>query len=162
MAIEQLPKRIKFMDKALQRGGKMKSKKEKVSEVKEDTSKVESETKNPLLIFFVGLVLLAVGLFLLSKRVVVQTQWYSWGFGAFRMPSGTVVLPFFIGLIWYFVDKKSIPAKIIMTIGAILIFVTIILSVHIHFVTTDLFDYILILILVGSGSGMLLRTLFKK
>jgi len=36
------------------------------------------------------------------------------------------------------------------------------MSVRLPFVTTSLYDYILIFGMIGSGSGLLLRVLFKK
>lgn len=36
------------------------------------------------------------------------------------------------------------------------------MSVRINFVTTSMFDYILIFGMTAAGSGLLLKTLFKK
>ncbi len=73
-----------------------------------------------------------------------------------------VTIPLIIGIIWYFFNSKSIIPKIIITLSVIFIIVTIIMSVRINFVTTSMFDYILIFGMVGAGSGLLLKTLFKK
>lgn len=132
-----------------------------------DNKSVSGENKkekcgNDLLLFFVGIVLLAVGLFMLSKRVVVHSSWYTWRIGNFDLASGTVVIPLIIGIIWYFVKPKSLIPKIVIILGLIFIVVTIIMSVRINFVTTSLFDYILILGMAAAGSGLLLRTVFKK
>ena len=112
--------------------------------------------------FFVGLILLAVGLFMLSKRVVVHSSWYMWRIGSFQLASGTVVIPLIIGVIWYFVNPKSLISKIIIILGIIFIVVTIIMSVSINFVSTSLYDYILILVMAAAGSGLLLRAVFSK
>ena len=42
------------------------------------------------------------------------------------------------------------------------IIATIIMSIRISFVTTSMFDYIIIMGLAAAGSGLLLKTLFKK
>ena len=117
---------------------------------------------NDLLQFFIGVILLAVGLFWLSKRVMVHSSWYIWRIGGFDLSSGAVTIPLIIGIIWYFFNSKSIVPKIIIVLGIIFIVVTIILSVHINFMATSLFDYILIFGMAAAGSGLLLKTLFKK
>ena len=117
---------------------------------------------NELLQFFIGVILLGAGLFMLSKRVMVHSSWYIWRIGEFDLSSGTVTIPLIIGIIWYFFNSKSIIPKIIITLSVIFIVITIIMSVRINFVTTSLFDYILIFGMAAAGSGLLLKTLFKK
>ena len=78
------------------------------------------------------------------------------------MSSGTITIPLIIGIIWYFVNTKSIGAKILITLSVIFIVVSIIMSVQINFVTTSMFDYILMFGMAAAGSGLLLRTVFKK
>jgi hypothetical protein len=120
------------------------------------------EEGNDALYFFLGIILLAAGLFMLSKRVMVHSSWYIWSFGGFDLSSGTVTIPLIIGIIWYFVKPKSVIPKIIITLGVVFIIVAIIMSIRINFVTTSMFDYILIFGMAAAGSGLLLRTVFKK
>ena len=101
--------------------------------------------------FFIGIILLAVGLFILSKRVMIQSSWHVWRIGSFGISSGFVTIPLIIGVIWYFYNSKSIWPKIIITLG-----------VSINFVTTSMFDYVIMFGMIGAGSGVLLKTLFKK
>ncbi len=117
---------------------------------------------NELLQFFIGVLLLGAGLFMLSKRVMVHSSWYIWRIGGFDLSSGTVTIPLIIGIIWYFVNNKSIAAKILIVLSIVFIVVSIIMSVRINFVTTSMFDYILIFGMVAAGSGLLIKTLFKK
>lgn len=117
---------------------------------------------NELLQFFIGIILLGAGLFMLSKRVMVHSSWYIWKVGGFDLSSGTITIPLIIGIIWYFIDSKSIIPKIIITLSVIFIVISIIMSVRINFVTTSMFDYILIFGMAAAGSGLLLKTLFKK
>ena len=116
---------------------------------------------NPLQ-FFIGILLLGAGLFMLSKRVMVHSSWYLWRIGSFDLSSGTVVIPLIIGIIWYIADPKSVVSKIIITLGVIFIVATIIMSVKISFVTTSMFDYVLILGMAAAGSGLLLKNVFAK
>lgn len=118
--------------------------------------------KDDALDFFIGLILLGAGLFMLSKRVVVHSGWYGWRIGNFDLSTGTVTIPLIIGIIWYFFNSESIVPKIIITLGVIFIVVSIIMSVRINFVATSLFDYILIFGMAAAGSGLLLRGTFRK
>lgn len=117
---------------------------------------------NELLQFFIGIVLLGAGLFMLSKRVMVHSSWFIWSIGGFDLSSGTVIIPLIIGIIWYCINSKSMIPKIIITLSIIFIVLTIIMSVRINFVPTSLFDYILMFVMVAAGSGLLLKTLFWK
>ena len=131
---------------------------------KEKTSK-EGKFKltiNDPLLFLIGVALLAAGLFMLSKRVIVHSSWYAWRIGGFNLPSGTVIIPFIIGVIWYFYNPKSIAAKVIIMLSILFIVLTIIMSVSINFMATSMFDYILIFTMSAAGIGIILRTIFKK
>lgn len=132
----------------------------KNNEVSEINNNKSSE--NDLLYFFLGVVLLGVGLFMLSKRVMVHSSWYIWRIGGFDLSSGTVTIPLIIGIIWYFANSKFVFPKIIITLSVIFIVLSIIMSVRINFVTTSLFDYILIIGMASAGAGLLLRTTFRK
>ena len=112
---------------------------------------------NPLLELVIGIVLLAAGLFMLSKRVMVHTGWYTWRIGGFDISSGTVIIPLIIGVIWYFYNPKSKLSKIIIGLGVLFIVLSIIMSVSINFVTSSMFDYILILGMIAAGCGLLLK-----
>ena len=124
-------------------------------------NKNESEA-NDALYFIVGLILLAAGLFMLSKRVMVHSSWYVWRFGGFDLSSGTVTIPLIIGIIWYFFNSKSIFPKIIITLSVIFLILSIIMGIRINFVTTSLFDYILIFGMAAAGAGLLLRCMFRN
>ncbi len=135
---------------------------EEINNMRNNSSSSSSSGSNDLLQFFLGIVLLAAGLFMLSKRVLVHSSWYTWRIGSFDLSSGTVTIPLIIGIIWYFFNNKSIIPKVIITLSVILIVITIIMSVRINFVTTSLFDYILIFGMAAAGAGLLLKALFKK
>lgn len=143
------------------------TKEEKTISEELNDMKVPKETSkesggNELLQFFIGVILLGAGLFMLSKRVMVQSGWYTWRIGSFSLSSGTITIPLIIGIIWYFFNNKSIGAKILTTLSVIFIVVSIIMSVRIHFVATSMFDYVLMFGMAAAGSGLLLKTLFKK
>lgn len=141
---------------------KNKSISEELNDLKVPKQDKKQSDNNELLQFFIGIILLGAGLFMLSKRVMVHSSWYVWRIGGFDLSSGTVTIPLIIGIIWYFFNSKSIIPKIIITLSVIFIVVSIIMSVRINFVTTSMFDYILIFGMAAAGSGLLLKTLFKK
>lgn len=120
------------------------------------------EEENPLLEMIIGIVLLSSGLFMLSRRVIVHTGWYTWRIGTFSLSSGTIVIPLIIGIIWYFYNPKSILSKIIMGLGAIFIVLSVIMSVSINFMATSMFDYILIIGMIAAGCGLLLKYFTRK
>ena len=119
-------------------------------------------SKNDTLYFFLGVILLAVGLFWVSKRVIVHSSWYTWRIGNFNLSSGLVTVPLIIGIIWYFMNPKSKISKYVITLGALFIVATIIMGISINFVSTSLFEYILMFGMAAAGAGLLLRTVFKK
>lgn len=117
---------------------------------------------NDFVYFLIGIILLGAGLFMLSKRVMVHSSWYTWRIGSFDLASGTVIIPLIIGIIWYFANPKSIASKVIIVLSIIFIVLSIIMGVRINFIATSMFDYILIFVMASAGSGLLLRTLFKR
>lgn len=120
------------------------------------------EEEKPLLEMIIGIVLLASGLFMLSRRVIVHSGWYTWRIGTFYLSSGTIIIPLIIGIIWYFYNPKSIISKVIIGLGAIFIVLSVIMSVSINFMATSIFDYILILGMIAAGCGLLLKYFTRK
>lgn len=112
--------------------------------------------------FYIGLVLLASGLFFILSKTFVSSGFYAWRIGAFNVSSGLVIVPLLIGIIWLFYNPKSFIAKLIAIVGAIFIIASIIMGINISFSRTTLFDFIIMIALMGSGAGLLLRTFFYK
>ena len=55
----------------------------------EENNENKSKLKiNDPLLFFIGLILVAAGLFMLSRKVVVHSGWYGWRIGSFDLSSG--------------------------------------------------------------------------
>ena len=134
----------------------------KKEETKTDTTSTRTNSRNSALEILMGIILLGVGLYILSTRVIVHNSWYIWRFGNFDISSGAVTIPLMLGIIWLVINPKSIGAKILTILSAIFIVVSIILSVRLNFVPTPLFVYILIFGLISVGSGLLLRNGFNK
>ncbi len=135
---------------------------EEVKKYRDKVNEIKERKDNDPLMFFLGIILLGVGLFMLSKRVLVSSSWYTWRMGNINLSSGLVTVPLIIGIIWYFFNTKSIIAKIIIVLGIVFIVATIIMSIRIYFIPTLLYEYILIIGMAAAGSGLLLRTLFRN
>ena len=122
----------------------------------------KSERKgNELLEFFIGFILLGIGLYMLAQQVDVRMAWYSWHLGSFRIATGMIFIPLIFGVIWQIINNKSKFAKLLTILGAVIIVATIIMSVNIVFRTTSMYNYIIILLMISVGTGLLLKVLFK-
>lgn len=117
---------------------------------------------NELLQFLGGLAMLVVGLFILSQKVVVSSGFFGAGiwFGSFHMNNGLIMIPFIIGIVWMFASGGSFLSKVFTGLGVLLIIVSIIISTRIHLMYLSLYEWILILVLIFGGAGLLARVLF--
>ncbi len=112
--------------------------------------------------FIIGILLLGLGLFMLAMKVRVHSGFFGYGFRIwnYNIPSGTVVIPLIIGVIWYVLNPKSWLAKIVMTLGGLFIVAAIVMSVSLSFTGATLFEYLLMLVLSAVGLGLILKTSF--
>ena len=118
--------------------------------------------ENETLEFWGGILLLAAGLFMLAMKVRVYSGWFA-GFtiGAFRIASGVVTIPLIIGIILYTINPGKFFPKLICILGTIFIIVSIIMSTTFQWVSTTLFEYLLIFILSAVGTGLILKTVLS-
>lgn len=118
---------------------------------------------NVLLQFVIGLLLLGVGLFWIFQSVNVSSGFGSfYSIGRWSAPNGTVIIPLLIGIVMLFVMEKKIFGWIVSGIGAAVILISIITSVRLHFNGGSLFNYVLMFGFTAVGSGLVLKSLFKK
>lgn len=123
---------------------------------------MENKSENGGLYFLIGIILLAVGLFLLTQQTDVTMVWYTWRFNNINLASGVILIPFIIGVVMLFFNPKSLPGKILTIIGLLIIVATIIMSINIVFRKTSLFTFIVMLTMIAAGLGLLLRWYFKR
>ena len=124
-----------------------------------------SKSSGSLLQFLVGLILLGAGLFWIFQSVSVSTGYgygYLFGIGDFHIPSGTVIIPLLIGILMLFLMERKIYGWIVVAIGVVIILLSIIMSVRLHFRGGSLFNYIMMFSLTLVGGGLVLKNLFKK
>ncbi len=122
--------------------------------------------KNTLTRFFAGLALMIVGLFILFNRVHVgPAGWGGWGrfsIGGFSFPSGLVIVPFIIGVIWMFGSGGTLASKIFTAFSVLIILAAIIMNTTFWLDHMTMFDWILILVMVFGGGGIVASVLFSE
>ena len=118
--------------------------------------------RNELLEFLGGLAMLVVGLYLFTNKASVQTSFFAGNLSLFglNVNSGLVIIPFIIGVVWLFVKPGSFGAKLVTGLGFLLIIVSEIASTTIRLQRLTLFEWILYLVLIFGGVGLLARALF--
>ena len=121
---------------------------------------MDNKTKRNLWLFVIGVVMLAVGLFIFSQKVLVSSSFLSgWSIGGLHITSGLIVVPLIIGVIWMFITEANLISKIFTGLSVILIIVAVIMSTRIYLETVTLFDWILMLVLIFGGLALVLKTL---
>lgn len=122
--------------------------------------------KNTLTRFFAGLALMIVGLFILFNRVHVgPAGWGGWGrfsIGGFSFPSGLVIIPFIIGVIWMFGSGGNLVSKIFTAFSVLIILAAIIMNTTFWLDHMTMFDWMLILVMVFGGGGIVASVLFGE
>src|SRR6267142_2028444 len=115
-------------------------------------------------IFFVGFAMACAGGWLLTNQVVVSSDYFATGFLMpvvnYRMNSfGLALLPFIIGIGFLFFNGKSVAGWLLTVAGVAVILVVLLLSLHIYFQPTSLFNTLAMLVLLFGGLGLVCRSL---
>lgn len=106
--------------------------------------------------FFIGLVMAAVGGYLLLNQVQVTTSFWSFGwYGSF----GLTLLPLLVGVGLLFYDGKSVIGWLLTSLGTALILAGILTHLDIYFRPTTLFNTLVMLGLLFGGLGLIARSL---
>lgn len=117
---------------------------------------------NELLQFLAGLAMLVVGLYWFMQKVHVSSSWFRGGlFGMSWLNNGMVVIPFIIGVIWMFVDFDSFVAKLVAAMGLLIIIASIIASTRLTISSMTLYDWLLMLVFIFGGGGLVVKILFS-
>lgn len=120
--------------------------------------------KNELLKFLGGLAMLVGGLYLFMQRVTVRSTFFSAGYFSFRgtrFNSGMSIIPLVIGFVLLFAMKDSIIPKLIITLGALVVILSIIAGTSFILENMSLYEWVLYLFLIFGGAGLLARILLK-
>ncbi|HHX56890.1 MAG TPA: hypothetical protein GX710_02615 [Clostridiales bacterium] len=127
-----------------------------------ESKQAASTPKNDLFQFFIGLVILGVGLFWVFQTAQVRSTWGNsiFSIGSWNAPNGVIIIPFIIGIVMLFMMEKKIFGWIVTTIGVLGILLAIIMSVRIEFVRTSLLSYVLMFGFIAAGGGLIMKSLF--
>ena len=110
--------------------------------------------------FYIGILLIASGLFFLLSKAVVHSGFYGFSVGGLNVSTGLVVIPLMFGIIWLVNNPKSFWARLITIIGSVFIVASIIMNIRITFTTSSFFDYLIMMLLIAGGIGLLLKAIF--
>lgn len=108
--------------------------------------------------FVFGLALAIAGGYLLMQQVDVHGGYWQWGGGGRNRSFGLTLIPLLLGIVILFANGSSIIGKILTFGGALIIVVGVIANMDIHFRTTSLFNTLLMLALLASGIGLIIRS----
>ena len=106
--------------------------------------------------FFLGLVMVVIGAYLITNRIVVVSSY--WTYGGYSM-FGLSLLPLIIGIGILFFNGKSIVGWILLFLGVMIIFAGVLMNLHIYFQATSLFGTIVMIVLLAGGIGLIFRAL---
>jgi len=114
--------------------------------------------------FLLGLALATAGGWLLTNQVVVSSDYLASGFLVplinYRMNSfGLSLIPFIVGVGFLFFNGKSVTGWLLTIGGLVIILMGILMSLHILFRPTSLFNTLLMLVLLIGGVGLIVRSL---
>lgn len=109
--------------------------------------------------FLLGLGLAVVGGYLLMQQVDVHGGYWRWGGGSGSGRAfGITLIPLLLGIGILFANGSSMIGKVLTFGGALIIIAGIVANLDINFRTTTMFNTVLILALLASGIGLIVRS----
>lgn len=125
-----------------------------------------SDDSKDLRNFFLGLLMLGGGLFMIFQNIIVTSSWGAGGYffriGSFNLPNGMIMLPLIIGIFMLFMMNKKIFGWVVLSIGILIVLLSVLLTTHIAWRRTSAYIFVIMFGLVAAGGGLLIRVLFKK
>lgn len=119
-----------------------------------------------LLKFFIGLLLLGGGLFLIFNNLAVSSTWgsgsYFFHIGSFNLPNGMIMLPLIAGIAMLTLMDRKIFGWIVLAIGVLIVLLSVLLTTRIYWRTTSAYIFVIMFGMTAAGAGMVLRELFRK
>lgn len=118
---------------------------------------------NELLQFLGGLAMLIVGLYILAQKVMVSSSFLGgMRLGGMSMNNGMIIIPLIIGIIWMFASGGSFISKVFTGMSVLLIVAAIVISTNISLVHMSLYEWVIILVLIFGGVGILAKILLAS
>ena len=113
--------------------------------------------------FFIGMVMLCGGLYLLLNAIVVTSHFgigmRLYGIGGYGVTSGMILIPFMFGVGLIFYNSKSLIGWFLSAGSLVALIFGVISSIHFTFRHMTAFDLITILVLTVGGLGLFMRSL---
>ena len=132
---------------------------------KESADNEKNRREQPeLLRFFGGLLLFGAGMVMIFQNLIVESSW-GYGsifhFGGFGVPNGTLMIPLLIGIALLFLCERKLWGWLMIGIGIVIILAAVIMSVSVHWRTSNGWMFFIMFALTMSGGAMMLRELFR-
>jgi hypothetical protein len=106
--------------------------------------------------FFIGAAMVVVGSYLFMQRLMVSSSISAlWGMGG----SGIALLVLLIGIGILFFSGRAVIGWILVGIGVLMIFISVITNLVVYFMPTSLLQTVVMLGLVFGGLGLVSRAL---
>ena len=83
-----------------------------------------SKKDKTLIYFFLGVILLCAGIYLVCRNTYIETGWHMWHMGGMSISSGLSVIPVLVGIGMLFYNSKSFIAKLILIVGIVILLVS--------------------------------------
>ena len=83
-------------------------------------------------------------------------------FGGIGLPNGLIMLPIIAGIAMLFLMDRKIFGWVVLSIGIVVVLLSVMLTTHLRWRTTNAYVFIVMFGMVAAGGGMVLRELFRK
>lgn len=131
-----------------------------------DYNDKREKNRNDLLEFFVGMLMLAAGVFMIFQNLSIESTMgyggYLFSIGSFNLPNGTIFIPLFIGIVMLFLMDRKFFGWLVIAVGLVIILAAVLMSVRMRWRTTSAYMFVIMFGLTAAGGGLVLRQLFKK
>ncbi|MCR5601068.1 MAG: hypothetical protein K6G33_10060 [Ruminococcus sp.] len=121
---------------------------------------------NRLLTFFIGLLMLGGGLFMIFQNISVSSSWgyggHFFSIGGFHLSNGLIMLPIIVGIGMLFLMDKKIFGWIVLSIGIVIVLLSVMLTTHLSWRTTSAYVFIIMFGMTAAGGALVLKELFRK
>lgn len=129
----------------------------------DNNDKDVKEEKGEPIAFFIGLIVLFGGIFLVFKNTVTYSGFgYGGIFGGWQPPAGLILLPVLIGIIVLIATDKTILGWLLIIIGILILLLGVLTSLRFSWNSVSLFDTIMMFGLIAVGAGLMLKGIYGK
>ena len=78
------------------------------------------------------------------------------------MPNGTIMIPILIGIALLFLCDRKLWGWLFIAVGIVIVIAAVILSVNIHWRTSNGWTFFIMFAMTVAGGAMMLRELFRS